>query len=551
MSLRSTNRNLATGIAAAALLIVAQSAWAADGGNVQGVVSDASGKPVAGAFVKLKNDQKRLTFMVISKDQGRFEAKDLPPGQYRVQGVAGDNQSEWFSNVTVAAGGEDAKVGLLLTAKRGPSLAPSWPQRVPEAQVDKTPTDESGLPEGKGRQLVAERCVSCHDLQRVAVKRSDPDNWNHTIGRMRTRMTVAGIPDLTPAETTEVVNYLSEKFPLVQPYDANSRLPKAVLSGKAVNYRAVQYDLTNIHAEPHDVAVDPKGNPWVAERAGKLGRLDAKTLEFVEINTPPGPAAADRQSLGNPQIDSKGVLWVPDGPNARWLSYDTNSAKFVSYAWPKGKGNAGGNSMAIHPDGTIWATGGAGQARQLNPATGEFKFFPAPATKTHKNPGAYGMAVAGDGSVWFAEDEADLMARVDPATGKVDEYKIPDVGGHAYPRRLSADANGDLWVALWKAGKLLKVDHKTREMTVYSPPTSVSGSYSIVVDKKNNYVWISGQQADVIDRFDPKTQEWVEFPLPEAETDARRIDIDPTNPNRIYFAGNIPGRMGFVEVLPQ
>jgi hypothetical protein len=29
------------------------------------------------------------------------------------------------------------------------------------------------------------------------------------------------------------------------------------------------------------------------------------------------------------------------------------------------------------------------------------------------------------------------------------------------------------------------------------------------------------------------------------------LDIDPTNPNRIYFSGNTPGRMGFVEVLSQ
>src|SRR5258707_9519897 len=262
MFLRNIERRIVAGIATGFLMIGAQSVLAADSGTVTGVVSDASGKPVAGAFVKLKNDQKRLTFMVISREQGRFEAKDLPPGQYRVQGVAGDNQSEWFSNVTVAPGGEDAKVGLLLTGKRGPSLAPSWPQRVPEEQVDNAPKDETGLPEGAGRQLVAERCVSCHDLQRVVVKRSDPDNWNHTIGRMRTRMPVAGIPDLTPAETTAVVNYLSERFPLVQPYDANSRLPKTVLAAKAVKYRAGQYDLVNIHAEPHDVPVDPKGNPW-------------------------------------------------------------------------------------------------------------------------------------------------------------------------------------------------------------------------------------------------------------------------------------------------
>ena len=355
MSLTHLNRCLAAGIAAGALVFAAQPVLAADGGTVTGVVSDASGRPVSGAFVKLKNDQRRLTFMVISRDQGRFEAKDLPPGQYRVQGVAGDNQSQWFSNVAVTAGGEDAKVGLFLNEKRGPDLAPAWPQRVPEEQVDKTPKDETGLPQGEGRQLVAERCVSCHDLQRVLVKRSDADDWAHTIARMRTRMTVAGIPDLSAAENKEVVDYLSQKFPLVQPYDANSRLPHKVQTGKAVNYRAVTYDLVNHHAEPHDVAVDPKGNPWVAERAGKLGHFDAKTLEFTEIATPPGPAAPDRQSLGNPQISKDGVLWLPDGPNGRWLSYDTNSAKFVSYAWPRGKGNAGGNSMALHPDGTVWA----------------------------------------------------------------------------------------------------------------------------------------------------------------------------------------------------
>ena len=205
--------------------------------------------------------------------------------------------------------------------------------------------------------------------------------------------------------------------------------------------------------------------------------------------------------------------------------------------------------MALHPDGTIWATGGGKEARQLFPEKVEFKFYEAPAAKTHRNPGAYGLAVAGDGSVWFAEDETDLMARVDPVSGKVDEYKIP-YDGHAYPRRMGADANGDLWVALWTAGKLMKVDHKTREMTIYTPPTKVSGHYSVVVDKKQGYVWVSEHMVDKVARFDPRTEEWVEFPMAEAESDPRRIDIDPTNPNRIFFAGNIPGRVGFIEVLP-
>jgi streptogramin lyase len=542
------SRILTAGTAAGAILVAAQAiAVAQERGSIQGVINDAYGKPVAGAFVKLKNDERRLTFMVVTREQGQFEAKDLPPGQYRVQGVAGANQSDWFDKVQVTTGGS-AKVGLALTHQRGPMLQPAWPQRIPELQVDKVTLD---LPAGDGKDLVAEKCASCHDLRRVVVKRSNRDHWAHTVARMRTRMSVASIPDLSEQETTKIVDYLVSHFNEVQPFDANSRLPTALQTGKAVAYRVVTYDLVNTHAEPHDVAADPKGNAWVSERAGKLGRFIPNTLEFAEFDTPPGPASKDRQSLGNPQIDSKGILWVADGPNNRWLSYDTSNGKFLAFAWTGRKGAAGGNSMALHPDGTVWATGAGKEARQLFPETVQFKFYEAPAAKTHRVPGAYGIAVAGDGTVWFAEDEVDLMARVDPKSGKVDEFKIPYNEGHAYPRRMNSDANGDLWVALWKAGKLMKVDYKTNAMSIFSPPTPNGGSYSVVVDKKNNYIWVSQHQVDMIARFDPKTSEWVEFALPEAESDPRRIDIDPTNPNRIFFSGNIPGRVGFIEVLPQ
>jgi virginiamycin B lyase len=537
-------RILAAGIATAAMLVALQPGQAAsDRGSVQGIVRDASGQPVVGAFVKLKKADRRLTFMVISQDNGQFRADELPAGQYVVQGVGGNSQSALSAPVNVAAG-ESAKIDISLTNARGPLLPPAWPQRIPEAQI---PGYSTELPAGEGKDLVDARCTTCHDLLRVVVKRSSHDDWDHTVARMRARMTTASIPDLTDQEAATITDYLAVKFPLVQPYDANSRLPTALLQGKALHYRAVTYDLANHHAEPHDVASDPQGNAWVAERAGKLGRFDPNTLEFTEMSLPPGPAAPDRQSLGNPQIDSRGMLWVADGPNHRWLSFDTKTEKFLAFAWPAGKGNAGGNSMALAPDGKIWATGGDKEARMLDPEKVEFKFYESPSAK--ERPGAYGIAVAGDGSVWWAEDSADKMARVDPKTGVVEEYKIP-YDGHAFPRRMNSDANGDLWVALWNAGKLMKIDYKTRQMTIYTPPSQTGGNYSVIVDKKNNFIWVSEHQVDKIARFDPRTEEWVEFPLPEAESDPRRIDIDPTNPNRIFFSGDTPGRVGFVEVLP-
>ena len=550
MSLRNVTRNLAVGIAAGVALVATHSAFAADErGSVQGVVNDASGKPVVGALVRVKNAERRLTFMVPSQDGGRYEIKDLPVGQYTVQGIGGNFQSAVSAPVSVAANAA-AKADVALTAARGALLPPAWPQRIPEAQAEKASKDFNDLPAGENKMLVAQSCTPCHDVQRIMVKRTSENEWSHIVARMRTRMAAANQPVVNDEDTKKIVAYLSASFKPIQSYDPNSRLPTDLLQGKALKYRAVTYDLADHFAEPHDVASDPQGNAWVGERAGRVGRFDPRTLEFVEFKTPPGPAAEDRQSLGNPQIDSHGIMWVPDGPNNRWLAFDTKTEKFTAYAWPRGMaGGAGGNSMALHPNGTIWATGANKEVRMLDPQSVTFKAYPSPSAKASPAPGAYGLAVAGDGSVWWAEDEADKMARVDPATGQVEEFKIPDVGGHAFPRRMNSDANGDLWVALWDAGKLMKIDYKTKEMTVYTPPSKTGGNYSVVVDKKNNYIWVSEHQVDKIARFDPKTQEWVEFPLPEAESDPRRVDIDPTNPNRIFFSGNTAGRVGFIEVL--
>ena len=116
------------------------------------------------------------------------------------------------------------------------------------------------------------------------VKRSNElGDWEHTVQRMRTRMLGANVPDLSEADNNAIVAYLASKFGEAQPDDANSRLSRVLMTGKALHYRAVTYGLVNTHAEPHDVAMDPDGNAGVSERAGKIGKLNPKTLEFTEF----------------------------------------------------------------------------------------------------------------------------------------------------------------------------------------------------------------------------------------------------------------------------
>src|SRR3954464_4301801 len=155
MTMVKTKSHLFIGIAACVLLAAgyapARSAEVYHGA-VEGVVKDASGKPVEGAFVRLKNAEKRLGFMVISQEAGAFSAKQLPAGNYEVQGIGGDFQSKVSAPLPVPESGA-AKVDLALTDKRAPDLAPAWPRRLPP-EVAAT----MKLPEGAGKEIAETRC---------------------------------------------------------------------------------------------------------------------------------------------------------------------------------------------------------------------------------------------------------------------------------------------------------------------------------------------------------------------------------------------------------
>lgn len=545
MTIRDLNRKAICWVATVAIVAVWAVGAAAYSGVVSGVVKNSSGQPVAGAFVKLKNDARRLGFMYISQAQGRFTADRLPAGKYIVQAVGNGSQSGWSAPIEVTEG-KTATFDVTLTAPQAAPLPGAWPGRIPEEDAA-----AATFPDGAAKQLVATRCVGCHEAGRTLARRQSKEGWQETIHEMRNNMKNMGMPDLTEAEATSAADYLASNFPALPDPDPNSRLPRTAMRGAALKYRVVQYELENGSAETHDIAVAPDGTGWANQRlGGKLSKFDPVTLAYSEF-TPP-MINAKQARMGNLQISKDGVVWLPEPNDKRWLSFDIKTSTWTSHAVPASiRGGAGGNSMAFAKDGLVWNTG-PGLAKSYNPATKEWKSYISPTALASKtNPGGYGIAVAGDGKVWFAMNNVDKMARVDPATGKVDEFKVP-VQGIAYPRRMSTDNDGNIWVGLWSAGKLMEIDYKTAEMTTFDPPSKQAGVYATSIDRKNNLVWMTMHRVDKLGRYNPKTKEWTEFPLPQAETDVRRIEVDPNNPNRVWWStvGNFGGvaRMGFIEV---
>jgi virginiamycin B lyase len=539
-------------IAAVALFVGVHASRAADfAGSVQGVVKSASGEALSGAYVKVFNPERRLTVMVVSQAQGRYTLNNLPPGDYTVQGIGNGFQSK--PTPVALTAGTPATADVSLTDKQGDVVANGWvrsPGRVAGNELD-AELPPPILPAGEGKAIVEAKCNQCHFLRRLTQMRWTHDNWEKKIAWMRERIHERpGTVDLTDQEVKTVVDYLAANFSDTTPKaDPNGRLSRTVLQGAAARYIAVDFAVPNPDAALHDIAVDSQGVAWVNQlNVYGLGKFDPKTYEYSQIPPPAGDTKVGvLNHMGPPTRGVGDSIWMTEvGANRRWLQFDTKYQQFTAYP-ALIKGSLNGNSMKADPNGKmVWSTAGT-RIVGLNIETKQFVAYDIPHfLETKRNPGAYGLDVAGDGRVWFVEREANKIGRLDPATGKIDEFKTPGVD---VPRRMGADWDGNIWVGFHETGKLVKFDQKTAQMTAYLPPTENNGAYHVVADAKNKVLWLTEQTADKIARFDPKTETWTEFSLPIVESDARRIELDPTNPNRIWWSGDTSSHLGYIEVL--
>jgi len=537
-----------------ALFAGVQAVRAADfAGSVQGVVKNASGQALAGAYVKLINPERRLTFMVVSQAEGRYSLDKLPPGSYTVQGIGDGFQSK--PTPVALTDGKPATADVSLTDKQGDVVPNGWirrPGRVAGNELDHE-LDPPILPEGAGKAIVEAKCGQCHFLHRLTQMRWTKNNWEQKIAWMRERIhEKPGAQDLSPEEQKTVVDYLAKNFSDTTPkIDPNGRLSRTLLQGDAAKYIAVDYDIGNPDAALHDIVVDPRGVAFVNElNVYKLGRFDPKTFEFTQIDPPPGPRPLGvLNHMGPPARGAGDSIWMAEiGTNRRWLQFDTKNMEWSVYPVPADfRGPINGNTMRVDPNGKmVWSTAGT-RIVGLNIQTKEFTAYDIPHwVNTKQYPGAYGIDVATDGKVWFAEREAQKLGRLDPVSGQIDEYATPGID---VPRRMGADWEGNVWVGFHESSRLAKVDSKYGTMTFHEPPTAKSGTYLAVPDPRTKAIWVTEQTADKIARFDPKTEKWTEFSLPIIESDARRIELDPTNPNRIWWSGDTSSHLGYIELL--
>ena len=522
----------------------------AAGGAVAGVIKNASGQPVAGAMVKVKNPNLGLSFMVVSQAQGQYNTPELVPGKYTVQGFGGGYQSELAGPVEVGGGQE--KMDLVLSA----------PLQASNSTKPKAAPDYAAMiPDGDAKKIIMTRCVICHGVERIAPARFSREDWQNIVERMSLFIGERAdlqkkyhVGSLSDQEAGLLVDFLTTHFgPNTPPSrekrvtGPNDNMPATFLQGPQTKFVAMELDRQG-RSQVYDIAPDSQGTAWVSGRQGAngvLSRFDKKSATFSTISLPPDKTSS---LLGGLAVDLQGRVWISDRDpkNFRWLQYNPNTNEFTAYDIPalqklppsvwKLYGNV--NTMAFTPDGSVWGAGNtSSRILKLDPITRKITEYPV-LLGSHP----HGMTIGGDKAIWYAAIVGQEVVRLDPQTGEMTHYQtnVPNAGS-----RMAADADGNLWIVSRATGQLIKVDYRTGKVTQYTPPSKDGGPFAVDADKKRNLIWFDESNAGNIARFDPRNDTFVEFPLLSAGTDVFSMKIDPTNSNRVWWSA--PNKIGYFE----
>lgn len=546
-------------------VLMASFAHAAPGGVISGTVKGPDGGAFKGAFVRAQSVKTKITVNVLSDRNGAYRIQDLDAGEYQVTATAVGYKSDPHSGVNVAA---DQGTSLDFALQKG---TVRWSDlSIHEGQ--------ELLPEGDGKQLLFFRCMSCHGLQtKIAAVRRDEDGWQACVALMRDRANGVGDLRITEQDGAAIAAYLGRTFspdsdlpryPTEVPGYAKAKHPE--FSDEAMKIVYVLYDLPRASRIPWVAYPQKDGSVWMPHSwtADQIARLDQKTGEVQEFDVPQGTRHALHVHSATKAPD--GMVWFSEDAACQLGKFDPETRQFKIYqpkfCAPKdddaktGRGqNAIGlgsmNSIRLDRYGNIW--GGGTMLVRFDPKKEEFMEFPEARTP-------YGIELDPQGNLWFAEFPREgMIGKMDTKTLKITKWtpptteKLAALNGSkpdenygnssthpktAGPRRITVDSQGIVYFGEWWGNQIGRFDPKTEKFQEFPLPDADPTPYAVAVDRYDN-VWYSSYDDDILGRLDPKTGAVVEFPLPFSGNGMR--ELIPDAQGRIWFGTPFNNKVGY------
>jgi virginiamycin B lyase len=362
------------------------------------------------------------------------------------------------------------------------------------------------LPEGKGQDIVANVCNTCHTFAARVGGGYTAQGWATVLRMMSNHGLVLPVDQLDT-----ITDYLTKNFP-------EKPRPAAVLIAGPTQVSIKAWQVPTPGSRPHDPLATADGALWYSgQMANVLGRLDPKTGQFKEYalkTAHSGPHGLVEDRGGN--------IWYTGNTGALIGQLDPKTGANTEYPIPD-PNVKDPHTLIFDQSGILWFTAqNANRIGRLDPKTGEIRLLTPPTPNSRP----YGMAVNSKGTVFYVAFGSNRVGSVDPKTLAIREYTLPDPASR--PRRITITSDDIVWYADFSRGYLGRLDTVTGQVREWQSPSGPR-SQPYGISAINDVIWYSesGTKPNTVVRFDPKTAGFQSWAIPGGGDIVRNTSVTP------------------------
>jgi len=376
------------------------------------------------------------------------------------------------------------------------------------------------------KATLQKNCSGCHSWQQIFRSRYDEHGWSLIVDRMMhfsgTAIAVRNRPMSDPDPEAALLTKFLARVRNPDSQDAPLRLfPRP--RGQATRVVITEFELPQQLLALHDAALDGQGNVWfTSHKTRYVGKMDPKTGIFTEYTLPLTPGSMP--GTHHQAIDKNGIVWISENwaHQLNRLDPKTGEVKqhLIASKTPINAPSFG--NFTLDKDGFVWDAR-ANRIVKMDPNTGEvLKEWPLQANSSYDNTISY------DGKYWGGSGPANWGNTVEML--EIDTGKLLNLNSGTHmmtAKRGGFDPFGNTW---WGGadGALIELNAKAGRIEEYVPPLAphpYTDFYEAYPDK-NGEVWAGVLHARQMVRYNPKTDHWVVYQMPEPYSYDRRTIID-------------------------
>lgn len=281
---------------------------------------------------------------------------------------------------------------------------------------------------------------------------------------------------------------------------------------------------------------------WVGDTtigSGRLWQFDIQTGSYTMHRIP------NASLITVSALADDGRIWYADPTKSLLGVYDPASKQTRQFTLPE-RGIISG--IVIDNENNVWVTvADINKVVRFSSTTSSFTSFQIPTPQS--NP--VQMALDSSGAIWFAEAEAGKIAKLDPATGKIEEFAPGNQISLGGPTAIFPEPAGPTG----ESGKVYVAEHASSTISVYDTllqsfkryrsVNSEGLPFGMAMDSYGN-LWYAEHQIDWIAVLDPVTGQAREAKIPTTGSFVQYLTSDDAG--RIWFAEQRGSALGSVTI---